>query len=131
MSRAQAAAALRALCGISELFRPWLLASEIRAVKGDGLLLSPCAKDAVGFHFTWRRSQQEVLSRCLPDIERVLKPFGARPHWGKLFVTTRRGLEELYGPALRRFRRLAREMDPEGKFCNERPGGGLDLRGSI
>ncbi len=34
-------------------------------------------------------------------------------------MSSRAGLEHLYGDALDEFRQLAKQMDPEGKFCNE------------
>ena len=56
---------------------------------------------------------------ALPEIERVLEPFDARPHWGKLFIMRQTRLEQLYGTALVEFRQLANQMDPAGKFCNQ------------
>ncbi len=50
-------------------------------------------------------------------IEAQLAPFGARPHWGKLFTTPATHLEALY-PRLSDFRQLLRHYDPEGKFRN-------------
>lgn len=120
-----AAKALCALAGISGSFRQWLMASEIRAIAADDLLLSPHNRDyvgddgSVGFHFTWQLAEVEVKSMALPQIEKVLEPFDARPHWGKLFAMRRTRLEQLYGTALVDFRRLANQMDPAGKFCNQ------------
>ena len=67
------------------------------------------------------------------DVERVLAPFGARPHWGKISPVNFGGassggagaggageiVKGLYGEeALRKFRDLASKHDPEGKFQN-------------
>jgi len=51
----------------------------------------------------------------LPKIERALAPFGARPHWAKLFVDS----PQTRYPKLPEFRRLARELDGGGKFRND------------
>ena len=59
--------------------------SEIRTVAADRLWMSPqYGQDTVGIHFTWKR-EQDAVERLLADIEAALEPFGARPHWGKLF----------------------------------------------
>ncbi len=50
----------------------------------------------------------------LPVIEEALAPFGARPHWGKLFHSVDKSLY----PKLPDFVALALELDPEGKFRN-------------
>ena len=41
----------------------------------------------------------------LPRIEAALAPFGARPHWGKLFTSSPKELEAAY-PKLPDFRQL-------------------------
>jgi xylitol oxidase len=51
-------------------------------------------------------------------IERELAPFGARPHWGKLFTMQPARLDSLY-EKLPEFLALAKEYDPQGKFRNE------------
>ena len=57
---------------------------------------------------------QEMTS----EIEAMLLPFGARPHWGKIIQRAppnwRRSIRNC-----RRFRNLARTYDPAGKFRNE------------
>ncbi|HEY3472023.1 MAG TPA: FAD-binding protein [Amycolatopsis sp.] len=107
-----AVAAIEAVRGIGDLVAPLLLVSEIRAIAGDELWLSPChGGDRVALHFTWQPRQPEVEA-VLPVLEERLAPFGARPHWGKLF----------HGggsyPRLADFRALADDLDPGGKFRN-------------
>jgi xylitol oxidase len=58
------------------------------------------------------------VTALLPRIEEKLAPFGARPHWGKLFTVPPAQLAALY-PQLENFRVLARQYDPKGKFRNE------------
>jgi xylitol oxidase len=110
-----AVAAVRAVREIGGLVAPLLLVSEIRAIAGDEAWLSPChGGDRVALHFTWQPRQAEVEA-VLPVLEERLAPFGARPHWGKLFHGG--GLGELY-PRMADFRALAGELDPSGKFRN-------------
>ncbi|MEV6627903.1 FAD-binding protein [Amycolatopsis sp. NPDC051106] len=107
-----AVAAARAIREIGDLLAPLLLVSEIRAIAGDDLWLSPChGGDRVAFHFTWQPRQPEVEA-VLPVLEERLAAFGARPHWGKLFHTA-----GSY-PRMAAFRALTAELDPAGKFRN-------------
>jgi xylitol oxidase len=71
----------------------------------------------VAIHFTWKQDWQKV-SALLPEIESRLNSFGARPHWGKLFTMPAHQVQTLY-PEMGRFRNLANEIDPNGKFRNE------------
>jgi alditol oxidase len=52
------------------------------------------------------------------EIEEMLLPLGARPHWGKIMHARAAELEPLY-PKLPAFRNLARSYDPSGKFRND------------
>ncbi|MCR6483953.1 FAD-binding protein [Amycolatopsis sp. OK19-0408] len=108
-----AAAAFEAVRGLGDRLAPVLLVSEIRAIAGDELWLSPGhGGDRVALHFTWQPRQPEVEA-VLPLLEERLAPFGARPHWGKLF----HGVPGNY-PRLADFRALAENLDPGGKFRN-------------
>ena len=53
----------------------------------------------------------------LDRIETALRPFGARPHWGKLFLAEASDLEPLY-PRAHDFRALRSRLDPRGAFLN-------------
>ncbi|SFI36817.1 xylitol oxidase [Paenibacillus sp. UNC496MF] len=115
--RAQAYEALSAVAELRESIAPLLYVTEVRSVAADGLWLSPSyGQDAVGIHFTWK-PEWEAVRRLLPVIEERLAPFGARPHWGKLFTMAPERLRTLYAK-LPEFRRLAAACDPEGKFRN-------------
>jgi alditol oxidase len=50
-------------------------------------------------------------------MEQRLAPFGARPHWGKVFTATPETLHASY-QRLPDFLDLARHYDPAGKFRN-------------
>ncbi|WNQ10718.1 FAD-binding protein [Paenibacillus aurantius] len=115
--RAQAYEALCAVNRLREQIAPLLHASEIRTIAADDLWMSPCYKqDSAGIHFTWKPDSKGVEG-VLPLIEEALAPFGARPHWGKLFTMSPARLQPLY-EKLPDFRKLLRENDPEGKFRN-------------
>ena len=97
---------------------PLLLTSEIRTVAADTLWLSPFyEQDSIAFHFTWKPLLDDVLT-VLPRIEDALRPFGPRPHWGKLFTASAEDVEAVY-PRLPDFRRLLQTFDGDGKFRNE------------
>jgi len=109
--------ALAALFALGDRLAPLLFVSEVRTVAADDLWLSPAYRqDSVAFHFTWRRDESAVRS-VLAEVEAALAPFGARPHWGKVFETTPERLEAVV-PRLPDFRRMARSLDPGGKFRN-------------
>jgi alditol oxidase len=95
-----------------------LLVCEIRAVAGDSLWLSMNhEQDSVAFHFTWRR-EQEAVERVLRELEDALSPFGARPHWGKVFLAGAADVAPLYARHAD-FVDLVERLDPRGAFRNE------------
>lgn len=115
--RRHAVAACEALRGLGGRIRGVLQVSEIRTVAADDLWLSGAyAEDVVGFHFTWVLDPVGVLD-VLPVLEAELRPFGARPHWGKCFTLTAPELAEVY-PRLPDFARLRDEIDPSRTFGN-------------
>jgi alditol oxidase len=113
--RGLAVEALAALNPIARQIAPVLRIAEIRTVAADDLWLSPCyQRESVAFHFTWQLDTAAVIP-VLAAIEERLAPFGARPHWGKLFVMNPAGLY----PRLPGFRNLMSRYDPDGTFRNE------------
>jgi len=116
--RQHASAAFRALDAIRDRIAPVLQISEIRTIAGDDLWLSPSqGRDTVAFHFTWIKDPAAVTP-VLTAIEERLAPFGARPHWGKLFTLPADVLRTRY-ERLDEFAALARHYDPRGVFANE------------
>ena len=98
-------------------------AMEFRQVKGgDGAWLSPHPVDSLGIHFSFNRNadRKKVREEMVPAVEKALKPFGPRAHWGKLgkFTYDSDHIEELYGEGLDSFRELCRKHDPSAKFRN-------------
>ncbi|QAY67288.1 FAD-binding protein [Paenibacillus protaetiae] len=117
VAREDAYAALTALDSIREAISPLLFTSEVRTIAADDLWLSPCrGQRSVAFHFTWK-PEWEAVRKVLPLMEKQLEPFGARPHWGKLFTMEPAKLQPMYAK-LPDFRALAKECDPDGKFRN-------------
>jgi alditol oxidase len=114
---AHAVPALHALDRIRDRLAPVLRLCEIRVVAADRLWLSPSYRqDSVAFHFTWIRDTALVLP-MVGLAERQLAPYGARPHWGKIFTTPPETLRQRY-ERLPDFLRLMDHYDPAGKFRN-------------
>jgi xylitol oxidase len=112
MARPHAAAAIEAVRALADRVQPMLQVTEIRTIAADTLWLSPQhEQDSVAIHFTWNRDPEGV-ARVLVDVEAALAPFGARPHWGKLF------LGAAPHPRTPDFLALAERLDPTGKFRN-------------
>ena len=115
--RHHAAAAIGAVHALAELVRPLLQVSELRTVAADRLWMSPqYGQDTVAIHFTWHPDPVGV-QRVLVELEAALAPFGARPHWGKVFVADATTITPLY-ERLPDFRRLVDQLDPRGAFRN-------------
>ncbi|MDP3209483.1 MAG: D-arabinono-1,4-lactone oxidase, partial [Rhodoglobus sp.] len=113
--RKRAIEAIEVVRALSPQITPLLHVSELRSVAADSLWLSGAYEtDVLGIHFTWK-FEPDAVAALLPTIEAALAPFGARPHWGKVFGSVDRGLY----PKLDEFVALAGRLDPNGKFRNE------------
>ena len=113
----------------------------LQVVRGDTHLMSPHnagaspatpdpGADAGGFmcvHITWGCDELygEGARRASRELEATLRPFDARPHWGKIFHAEHThdaadiaSIGELYshGGRMARFKALCAEHDPTGKF---------------
>jgi len=118
VARQHAVSVLSELATMSAELAPVTQVSEIRTVASDDLWLSPSyQRDSAAFHFTWVPDDRAVLP-VLRRVETVLAPFAARPHWGKIFARRPDTVAGLY-PRMTDFSRLARELDPRGKFANQ------------
>jgi alditol oxidase len=110
--------ALMAVNEMAEQISPHLFISEIRAIKGDELWMSPCYhQNSVAIHTTWKQEIPEVMA-LLPLLEQKLAPFNPKPHWGKLFSIPPQTLKERY-QKLDDFKALLEIHDPNGKFRND------------
>ncbi len=109
--------AIRAVEKLRDKITPHLFITEIRTIAADELPMSMAyQRDSMAIHFTWK-PEEPAVRKLLPEIEAALMPFGARPHWGKIFELPGSYLQQQY-PAMPQFRALAKELDPEGKFHN-------------
>ena len=57
------------------------------------------------------------VTALLPTLDDALVAFGARPHWGKVFESSRERLAVAY-PRIAGFRSLAERLDSTGTFRN-------------
>jgi len=118
LPRANAVAALQALRDLAAVTGPVLQVSELRTVAADRLWMSPQqGRDTLSVHFTWHKDWPAVRP-VLAQVEAALAPFGARPHWGKLFLAEAADLAPRY-VRLADFTGLAGRLDPRGVFVNE------------
>ena len=89
---------------------------EIRYVRGDDAWLSPfqhAGNATVSISADPRREHGAFLDAA----EALLKRHSGRPHWGKIHRLDRAEAERLY-PQLPSFRRVRRELDPQGRFLS-------------
>lgn len=110
--------AIQALAGISDRVAPVLQVCELRSIAADEFWLSPSyRRDSLGLHFTWIPDAAAVTP-VLVEIERLLAPLEARPHWAKLFEIEGSALRALY-ERYADFERLLALRDPGRKFSNQ------------
>jgi xylitol oxidase len=118
VDRSDAPEVLEAVGALHQQVRPLLLVSELRTVAADDLWLSPAyGRDSLAVHFTWRPDPAAVLP-VVEQVERVLEPYAARPHWGKVFGAGPEAVAATY-PRFDDARRLRRELDPDDVLGND------------
>jgi xylitol oxidase len=112
--RAHAIEAIEAVRALAARVQPLLQVTELRTIAADSLWMSPqYGQPTVGIHFTWKR-EPAAVEAALTEVEAVLAPFEARPHWGKLFRSSPAHLYERRGD----FTALMERLDPRGAFRN-------------
>jgi alditol oxidase len=117
VGREHAVAAIEAVRGLADRVRPLLQVSEIRTIAADRLWMSPQhGRDTAAIHFTWKREPEAVL-RVLAEVEDALRPYAARPHWGKVFFARAPEIAPLYDRRAD-FVALVERLDPRGAFRN-------------
>ena len=62
-------------------------------------------------------SHSSSAAAVLPRIEEALRPFRARPHWGKRHGFDRAAIERVH-PRLADARAVYERLDPRGRFSN-------------
>jgi FAD/FMN-containing dehydrogenase len=90
---------------------------EVRTTAGDDAHLSPCYRMATTVISVSGRPGTDY-GRYLRAVDATLAQFRARVHWGKLHFLTRERLDDLY-PEAESFRRIRRELEPQGIFLND------------
>lgn len=109
--------AVRAVETLRDRITPHLYITELRAIAADNLWMSMAyQRPSLAIHFTWKLEPEAVM-QVLPQIEAKLAPFGARPHWAKVYTMKTPEIAPLY-PRMKEFRELVRGFDPKGKFDN-------------
>ncbi|KAI1700234.1 d-arabinono-1,4-lactone oxidase domain-containing protein [Ditylenchus destructor] len=110
--------AIQAVSNFSDLIAPRVYTMLIRTIKGDDLWMSESFNETtVAIHFTWKPNMTAVME-VLPQIEQALLPYGARPHWGKVFAQGPETYLHRY-PKLNQWKQLAETLDPTHKFRNK------------
>jgi len=117
LPRPYALDALRSLDAIRDVVAPVLQVCEVRTIAADTQWLSPAyGRDSVALHFTWVADTDAVLP-VVRRVEAALNPYGARPHWGKVFAVPADVVRGRY-PRLADFGALVSFLDPSAKFTN-------------
>ncbi|MET9502645.1 FAD-binding protein [Streptomyces sp. NPDC006622] len=117
LPREHAADILYAIDGIRDTVASVLQICEVRTIAADEQWLSPAhGRDSVAVHFTWVDDTAAVLP-VVRALEAALRPFGPRPHWGKVYEIPADVVRGRY-PRIDDFRALVRELDPAGTFTN-------------
>ncbi|KAM9063715.1 L-gulonolactone oxidase isoform 2-T3 [Sarcophilus harrisii] len=93
---------------------------EVRFVKGDNILLSPCfQRNSCYVNIIMYRPYGKDVPRLdyWLAYERIMKGVGGRPHWAKAHNCTRKDFEKMY-PSFQKFCALREKLDPTGMFLN-------------
>ena len=54
----------------------------------------------------------------LRAVDKILRGYGSRPHWGKMHFLTGADVTSIY-PRANDFRELRRKLDPQGFYLND------------
>ena len=90
---------------------------EYRFVAGDSGMLSPYFQRA-SVTISVSGGPGVDYWDYLADVDAILRPYKARPHWGKLHFNTAQDMPVLY-PRFADFQSIRRRLDPEGRFLND------------
>ncbi len=90
---------------------------ECRAVKADETFLSAYA-ERDGYAISVSGPLEFPTWGMLNDIDVIFDKYEGRPHWGKHHFMSPARLERLY-PRYDAFRKIRREIDPQGVFLND------------
>lgn len=116
--RSRAVEAIFAVEALHPKISPILFVTEIRSIAADQFWMSPAYnQDVVAIHFTWKQLPEQVMA-VIPEIQQVLGPLNAVPHWGKISTWTAKDLAARI-PRFQDFISLVAKYDPTGKFKND------------
>lgn len=90
---------------------------ECRTVKNDDIWLSPSyQRDSayIAFHMY----QGMPYEQYFQDMEKIMRKYEGRPHWGKMHTLGLEELVDLY-PKLSDFLTIREQLDPKGIFLND------------
>ncbi len=88
----------------------------VRFTRGDELWMSPAYGRASCFIGLMIAGGGPRLGRAFEAFESLMKGFGGRPHWGKVFRATPAELRAMYPETYDRFAALVARTDPSGVF---------------
>ncbi len=118
VARERGVEAVQAVASLARLLDPVVQIAEVRSIAADGHWLCPTGgRDSVALHFTWVPDAAAVTP-VVGELERVLAPYDARPHWGKVFTVGADRLRPLY-PRWDDHVDLVRRYDPTRTFRNK------------
>ncbi|KFX69761.1 FAD-dependent oxidoreductase [Pseudomonas taeanensis MS-3] len=90
---------------------------EYRFTAGDGAWMSPFfEQDSVTISVSGEPGTD--YWDYLRSVDRILRSYGARPHWGKMHFLTGDDVTSIY-PRANDFRNLRRKLDPQGFYLND------------
>ncbi|OON37026.1 D-arabinono-1,4-lactone oxidase [Izhakiella australiensis] len=117
VSAADARAAMAAICTLmKQRFPDQISPLQVRWQQADrGFLSAQNGRDSVSLSVSGEIGRD--YQHFLRAVDAELRPFNARPHWGKLHFLDRQRVEALY-PDYHRFQRIRRENDPDNLFLN-------------
>lgn len=90
---------------------------ECRAVKADDSHLSAYS-ERDGFALSVSGPLEESTWQMLQDVASIFDRYEGRPHWGKHHFMSPARMERLF-PRYDAFKRMRREIDPDGMFLND------------
>lgn len=120
-----AVAAISDLRKLADLIGPLLYITELRSVQCDPLWMSTAygtpGDRVLAIQFSWKFDDAEFtqagVMKVVPELQKILAPYQARPHWGKLFTWDHTYFRKVY-PKFDAFLTLANNLDPQGKLKN-------------
>lgn len=90
---------------------------ECRPVKADDSYVGPYG-ECDGYAIGVTGPMAPSTWRMLYDVDAIFEKYDGRPHWGKHHFMTPARLEKIY-PRYGAFKKMRREMDPDGVFLND------------